>query len=210
MPMYVLKRYLPFVLIALVVASASILGSHLLAMNNGNGRSPESSVTPQSEISSPPGFVIPEITRIKICPFDQGLSVVRSSHKYVFSGPQRIEVYAKRGDRVEITLKVELNPDLVRCIRDTLNISSELNVEYGLSLEPQAGTVIVIIPGASRLSTSSIELIREGDLYKLLITIDEGVEKGLYYITLYAWIKITGENADISGATEYTVFLVVD
>jgi len=203
-----LKRYLPLVLVVLVMVLA-LLGGRLLAMNRGNGGLLGPSVTPQSETPSLPEFYVqPEMARIKLCPFDQNLSVVSSSHRYEYSGPQSIIVYAKRGDRVEITLKVDCSPDLLSCIRDTLKISSKLNVEYGLSLEPSGATMIPTIPGAKRLSTSNIEFSREGGLYKLLITVSVE-DPGKYYITLYSWVKITG-GVDMEGATEHTIYLVID
>ena len=204
----ILKQYLPLVLVVLVIVLMPIFGARFLDMNARYVTPSESLASLHSVTSSSPDlYVPPEMAKLKLCPFDVGVSVVDSSHRYERSTPQSIVVYAKLGERVEIMLKVEPNPNLPSCIRDTLKIGSELNVEYGLRLGSPEYTAI---PGVKRINTSKIELYSgEGGLYKLLVSIDKDIEKGQYYIVLYAWVKIT-DGVDIEGVTEHTIYLDID
>jgi hypothetical protein len=130
--------------------------------------------------------VHPGLAKLKLCPFDAKVSIIGSSHKYEHANSQSFIIHVKRGDEVNITLRLTLNPNLLKCIRDTLKLApgERLSIEYGLRLGSREGAAIA---GAKKMNLSNIKLQGRGkELYDLIITIDDSVEPGNYYTVLYA------------------------
>ncbi len=151
-------------------------------------------------------YMHPGLAVLKLCPFDVKVSVIGSTHKYERINPQSFIVHAARGDKVNLTLGLTLNPNLLDCVRDALNLApgERLSIEYGLRLGSGEG---VTIAGARKMNLTSIKLQgRGGGPYNLTVTIDDSMEPGSYYTVLYAWIKITGK-AEIKSETEYIILI---
>jgi len=196
---------LPVVLVSVVAGYYLIVGTGQTVTIASNPPSTPQNVDPSIV---EPSRIQPELAKLKLCPFDSKVLIISSSHSYKNINPQRFAINAKRGDNISVTLKVELNPNLLKCIRDTLKLApgEQLSIKYGLRLGSGEG---VTLAGAKKMNLSNVGLQGRGEgPYSLTITIDDDTQPGNYYIVLYAWIEITGK-AEIKSETEYTVLLSI-
>jgi len=173
-----------------------------------------------SESQAQPGYMpapasIPDATiapsrRIMLCPLKVNVSIVNSTHSYKHDNSQRVLINAERGDVISIVLKASLDPNLLDCVRDALELENieNIHVEYGLELGSE--NLIAIEPGVKSIDISSTELKDlGGGLYKLTITIGSDIEPGIYRVDLTAYLKMKGERIDFTGLTECPIYLDV-
>ncbi len=148
--------------------------------------------------------------RIKLCPLDVKTIIVSSSHSYKQINPQRFLINARKGDEISISMKVVLNPGLLECVINTLEVKSQdkLSVEYGLRLSSGEESVE---SGTKKMSLSNVELREGGDgPYNLVVKIDDDIEPGNYLVMLHSWLNITGIGVEIKGVTEYSLLLNIE
>jgi hypothetical protein len=201
-----LPRSISVFLLVIIILVASVAGYYLAvrAWQVSTATSSSPALQQNTEPSNATPIVNPELPKLKLCPFDTKISIVSSSHRYRNPNPQTFIINAKRGDRVDISLNVVPNPNMLSCIKRALNLKprDKLNVDYGLQL---GSGDQVTIKGAKRMNISNIHFERKGELYHLRIAIDNDMESGKYYIVLYTWIKISGA-VEIKSMTEHIIF----
>jgi len=171
-----------------------------------------------SESQAQPGYMpaptpIPNATaassgKIMLCPLEVKVSIVNSTHSYRYVNPQRVLINAERGDVISIVLKASLDPNLLSCVREALELETieNIHVEYGLKLGSE--DLIAVEPGVKSMDISSTELKDlEGGLYKLTITVGNVIEPGIYRVELDAYLKMNGDKIVFEGSAEYAIYL---
>jgi len=145
---------------------------------------------------------------IMLCPLEVKLSIVNSTHSYKYDNSQRVLINAKRGDVISIVLKASLDPDLLNCVREALELETieNIRVEYGLKLGSE--NLIAMEPGVKNMNISNTKLKDlGGDLYKLTITIGNDIEPGVYRVELTAYLKMKDDKIDLTGLIEHAIYL---
>jgi len=146
--------------------------------------------------------------RIMLCPVEVKVSILNSTHSYEYDNLRRVLINAERGDVISVVLKANLDPNLLNCVREALELESVegIRVEYGLKLGSESS--IIVEPGVKSMDASKAELEDlGGGLYKLTITVGSDVVPGIYRVELTAYLKIEGEKVDFTGLAEYAIYM---
>jgi len=155
-----------------------------------------------------PNATVAPAREIMLCPLEVKVAIVNSTHSYKYANPQRVLINAKRGDVISIVLKASLDPNLLSCVRDALNLRTvgNIHVEYGLKLGSEG--LITVEPGVKSMNISNTELKDlGGGLYKLTITIGNDTEPGTYRVEFTAYTKLTGDEIDFTVMAQHAIHL---